>query len=284
MCILYGALPALGEKSGESTYAEGSIRIFVSINPQSSLVERIGGEPLKATVLVQPGQDPHLYEPMPSQMVALSEADIYFGIGLPFEERILNKVRSSNPDLFVVQTDRGIRRRILEEYNHDNGEGGPDPHIWLGPHELEMLARNIYEGLVQIDPDHEVYYRRNHDIFVQELHAVDERLQKLLAPYRGRPFFVFHPSFGYFADTYGLVQVPVEIEGKSPTPKQIEAIIERAREEGVRIIFVQPQFDQRSAEAIAAALRGTVVTIDPLGRDVLQNLEILAQSMEESMR
>jgi zinc transport system substrate-binding protein len=329
MCIMCGISPALGDgrKGDAPAQAPDSFSAFVSILPQAGLVERIGGELVEINVLVRPGQDPHLYDPTPRQMVALSEADVYFTVGLPFEERILEKLRSSNPDLFVVRTDLGVSKRALEathglnkneghdghrtdqegeaghhgeedsehhhgedmEHRHEegmehhHGEGEPDPHIWLGPDALEIQARNIYEGLVGIDPDRGDAYRRNLDIFLMDLHSIDAELRKLLEPYRGRPFFVFHPSFGYFADAYDLVQVPMEIEGKSPTPKQIEAIIEEARRNGVRIIFVQPQFDRRSAETIAEAIDGTVVILDPLERDVLKNLEQVALILQESM-
>jgi zinc transport system substrate-binding protein len=273
----------------------GALSTFVSVVPQSYFVERIGGEQVLVQVLVKPGQDPHIYEPTPRQMVALNEADILFVTGLPFEEQILSKVQSTNPQLFIAHTDENVERRILEEHQHvdhnaeerDSHEeyhhGELGPHIWLGPKEIGIQARNIYTALKEADPDHEESYRKNLDSFLADLDAVDEKLSVLLAPYRGKSFFVFHPSFGYFADAYGLVQVPIEIEGKSPTPKQIEALIARARKEDVHIIFVQPQFDKRGAEAIAKAIDGAVVTIDPLEKDVLRNLEDIAQKVEGSL-
>jgi zinc transport system substrate-binding protein len=285
----------LAGKTEEPERLNGVLRTFVSIVPQSYIVERIGGERVLVQVLVQPGQDPHIYEPTPRQMVALNEADILFVTGLPFEEQILSKVQSTNPQLFIAHTDENVERRILEEHQrddqdaeeHDNHEehhhGEPDPHIWLGPEEMGIQARNIYIALKEADLDHEELYRKNLDTFLVDLDAVDDKLSVLLTPYRGKFFFVFHPSFGYFADAYGLVQVPIEIEGKSPTPKQIEALIARARKEDVHIIFVQPQFDKRSAEAIAEAIDGAVLTIDPFEKDVLRNLEDIAQKIEGSL-
>jgi len=282
-------------KTKEPERMTGALGTFVSIMPQSYFVERIGGEHVLVQVLVQPGQDPHIYEPTPRQMVALNEADILFVMGLPFEEQILSKVQSTNPQLFIAHTDENVERRIHEEHQrgdhaakeydshekHQHGE--PDPHIWLGPEKIRIQARNIYTVLKEADPDHEESYRKNLYSFLADLDAVDDKLSALLAPYRGKCFFVFHPSFGYFADAYGLVQVPIEIEGKSPTPKQIEALIARARKEDVHIIFVQPQFDKRSADAIAGAINGTVITIDPLEKDVLRNLEDIAQKIEGSL-
>ena len=275
--FLFASAPEEPAESG------GTLTAFVSIPPQAYLIERIGGEHVSVYVLVKSGQDPHVFEPTPKQMVALNEADVYFALGFPFEEQVLKKVLSTNPRLVIAHTDRGIVRRTLDEYLREE-KGEPDPHIWIGPEELRIQARNVYEGLSRVDPNHEDFFRKNLESFLGDLDAVDERLARLLTPYRGKSFFVFHPAFGYFADAYGLIQVPIEIEGKSPTPKQIETLIEKAREEGVRIIFVQPQFDKRSADTIAQAIDGTVVSIDPLERDLLRNLEDLAQNIESALR
>lgn len=304
LVLLSCSVVLLAGKTEEPEPKTGALGTFVSIMPLSYFVERIGGEQVLVQVLVQPGQDPHIYEPTPRQMVALNEADILFVTGLPFEEQILGKVQSTNPHLRVVYTDRGVERRMLEEHRHGDEEhshdglehgnrdseghdhhvsGEPDPHIWLGPEEIGTQARNIFKGLVEVEPDLKEFFRENIDSFLEDLDAVDRRLTELLAPYRGKSFFVFHPSFGYFADAYGLVQVPIEIEGKSPTPKQIEALIAKARKEDVHIIFVQPQFDKRSGDAIAGAINGTVITINPLETDVLKNLEDIAQKIEGSL-
>jgi zinc transport system substrate-binding protein len=280
---------------------EDRLQVFVSILPQLYFVERVGGERVRVHVLVQPGQDPHIFEPSPRQMMTLNSADIYFGIGFQFEEFILRKMSSTNTAFTLVQTDRDVRYRELEEHIHGNplekkryGEneikggnksgisGAPDPHVWLAPPQIAVIVRNTYRGLVMVDPKGEPLYRSNLDTLLREINAVHERIERLLGPYRGRSFFVFHPSFGYFADAYGLKQISVQIKGKSPSPKQIEQLIERAKKDAVEILFVSPQFDQRSARTIADAVGGTVITIDPLGRDVLWNLEYIAMKIEGS--
>lgn len=232
-------------------------------------------------VLVNPGEDPHTFEPTPKQMMVLADADLYFAMGFPFESQILRRVQGSNPKLSLIYTDEGVERRRLEGSGDEEGE--PDPHIWLGPYQIRRQARNIYEGLLNAAPGNAKLFRKNLDLFLKDLEAVHESLKENLAPYKGRSFFVFHPAFGYFADTYGLVQVPIEVHGKSPTPKQIEAIIEDAKENDVRIIFLSPQFDRKSAQAIADALDGAVVFINPLEKDVLRNLEDIAARVESSL-
>ncbi len=235
--------------------------------------------------------------------MTLNNADIYFGIGLPFEEFILKKMSSSNAAFTLVHTDRDVRYRELEEHFHENprekehyGEkettggnrigitGTYDPHIWLSPLQIRVIVLNTYRGLVMVDPKGEALYRTNLDSFLDEINEVHERIERLLLPYRGRSFFVFHPSFGYFADVYGLKQIPVQIKGKSPSPKQIEQLIEQAKKEDVQVLFVSPQFDLRSVQTIANAVGGRIITIDPLRQDVLRNLEYIAMEIEGSFK
>ncbi|UCB45872.1 MAG: zinc ABC transporter substrate-binding protein [Spirochaetota bacterium] len=277
---------------------EPPINVFVSILPQSYFVERIGGERISVKVLVDPGEDPHTFDPTPKQMMALSDAQLYFGIGFPFEHRILRKMQSSNLKLKLVHTDRGINRRPLDDaHNHkteldrnynkvgvdNHEEGGLDPHIWLSVPEIKIQVKNIHDALLDIDPSHRAVYQNNLDQFLKELEKVDAALHELFKPYRGRTFFVFHPSFGYFADTYGLKQIPIEIEGKSPTPRQIEALIKEAKRQNARIIFVSPQFSQKSAEIISRAIGGAVVPINPMEKNVLKNLEDIALKIHKSL-
>jgi zinc transport system substrate-binding protein len=290
----------MAEGSSEaSKEAERELKAFVSIIPQSFFVERIGGEHVEVNVLVERGKDPHTFELTPRQMIALTGADLFFGIGFPFEQQILRKIQNTNPHLALIATDKGVMRRPMDDVGVDyerihknseekdrelHGEGMLDPHIWLSPSAIRIIVKNIYEAFSKVDQENVHIYKKNLDEFFVDLEAVNARLKKLLEPYRGKFFYVFHPAFGYFADEYGLVQIPVEIEGKSPTPKQIETLIRRARRENIKIIFVSPQFDRKSAETIAEAIGGAVISIDPLEKDVFSNLEDIAKNIKGSLR
>lgn len=283
LLVLPACIAAGGTKGEEADLS--AVRAFVSILPQSYFVERIGGMRVRVEVLVEPGKSPHTFELTPRQMTALGEADLYFGIGFPFEERLLKKIQNANHRFELVRTDRGIERRPLDGHSRNHGnEGEPDPHIWLSVPEIRVQASNIYEALVKRDPEYVDVYKRNFEDFMKDLDGVHARLSRIFEPYRGLPFFVFHPSFGYFADLYGLRQVPIEIEGKGPTPKQLESLIEEAKSQGVKIIFVSPQFDKKGAETVAVAIGGTVVAIDPLAKNVLENLENIAAEIEKSLK
>ena len=111
---------------------------------------------------------------------------------------------------------------------------------------------------------------------------MDSDIKALLEPMKGQAFYVYHGAFGYFAADYGLVQKAIEIAGRSPSPKQVSAIAKQAREENVKAIFVQPQFDESSAVSIAETIGGKVQTLDPLSKDVITNLRTIAETIRST--
>ncbi|MFH0809969.1 MAG: zinc ABC transporter substrate-binding protein [Pseudomonadota bacterium] len=281
---------------------DARVKAYVSIPPLAYFVERVGGRYVEVSVLVKPGQSPHIFEPTPRQMAGLSRANVYFSVGFPFEERLLTKITAMNGHLKVVDTCRGVVSRTLsaeEIESHEAGEHGheehghaghghaagePDPHVWLSPRLARIQAANICNGLAVIDRVHAADYERNLKAFQADLDRVDARLTRALAPLRGRAFLVYHPAFGYFADAYGLRQVPVEVGGKEPSARQLASLIDRARRDGIRVIFVQPRFPRRSAEWVARAIGGAVVPMDDLPRNYLKNLEDMAAKLQAAPR
>jgi len=273
--------------SGTWAAASDRIPIFVSILPQKYFAEKIGGDLVTVTVMVQPGASPSTYEPKPGQMIGLSAARIYYAIGVPFEKVWLNKFSAVNPDMRIIHTDTGITK-IKMSSHADNGPHReiPDPHIWTSPPLVKIQARNILNALVDIDPAHESEYRARYNGFLQELTTLDNDLRTLFSGKTGQSpgFMVFHPAWGYFARTYGLRQIPIEIEGKTPKPARIRQLIKNARDQGIRVIFVQPQFSARSAAIIARAIGGKVVTADPLAPDWAANIRRQARIFESALR
>ena len=233
---------------------------FAGIPPVAYLVKRIGGPHVRVEVLVQPGQDPHIFEPTPRQVVRLSKARLFFKIGMPFEERLTERIAAAT---------RGPRLSIRPPASRAARESIPtktwatDPHVWLAPRLLKQMAANVAAALSAADPPHAARFSRERaPRSMPSLDALDRRLAASLAPYRGQAFYVFHPAFGYFADAYGLRQESVEIEGKSPTPRQLVHLIQKARADGVKIIFLQPQFNQQTGRVDRPGARRRVVPMD----------------------
>lgn len=274
------------------------ISVFVSIPPQRYFVQQIGKDRVSVQVMVRPGASPATYEPKSVQMAAIAKADIYFSIGVPFEDVWLEKIAAANPEMQIVATDHGIEKhpmamhhhghgRNLEGHDHasDKGRGRHlDPHIWTAPLLVIQQSRTIATALKQIDPVHQKAYEANYATFAEALTQLDRELRETLEGVENRKFLVFHPSWGYFAQAYGLLQVPVEVEGKSPKPAHLHDIIEHARRDNIRVVFVQPQFSTKSARTIAAAISGKVVVADPLAEDWVDNLRSQTLKFKDALR
>lgn len=173
----------------------------------------------------------------------------------------------------------------VEEGHHDHDHAGMlDPHIWTTPLLVKEQARTIAAALMKADPVHAAMYEKNLTAFLGEIDELHRELSAVFASVgEANRFIVFHPSWGYFARSYGLVQIPVEMEGKEPGPRQLGALISEAREEGARVVFVQPQFSDRSAKLIAAEIRGEVVKVDPLAYSWAENLRSVADAFVKSL-
>jgi zinc transport system substrate-binding protein len=285
-------LPSCGERGGEK--AGGRVRALAAIPPLAYFAERVGGPDVRVDVLIGPGQEPHTYETTPKQIAALASTQVYFKVGMPFERALVERIAETNPKLRIVETCDGVPLRRMAAWEadpdekgapdeHGHGAGAPDPHAWLNPRYAKVMAANIAKGLAAVDPAHAAEYGRNLQTLQADLDAVDAKLQRILGPLKGKELMVFHPAFGYLADAYGLRQVSVEVEGKEPGPRQFAALIDGAKKRGVRVIFVQPQFSRRSAEAVAGAIGGAVVPLDDLAHDYIRNLDDMAAKIQAAL-
>ena len=259
--------------------------VIVSIEPQAYFVERIAGERVSVSVLVGPGQSPHSYEPTPRQMADLAAASMWLCVGAEFEKTLRPKAAALYKGLPIVDTTKGVEYRRLEAHDHDDDhddyhdEGGLDPHVWLGRQAVKAMAASIRDALSAADPAGAAAYAANHDAFVRDVDAVYDDLASRLAGLRGTTAFVYHPAFGYLLDEFGIAQEAVETGGKEPTQKALAALIAAARDDGAKLIFVQAQFPTSAAKAVADAIGASVVPIDPLARDWLDNLRRIGDEL-----
>jgi len=306
--ILPSSLYAAGE---QEELREG--QIAVSILPMKYFADRITGGELEVTVLVPPGKSPATYEPTPRQVSALSESAILFTIGVPFERSFIPTIASTLPDLRIVDTSEGIEKRKIqssiepdrhdqedhadhedhdEHADHDQGEhddhshdsGLPDPHIWLSPSLVKIQAGHMLNALVELYPEKKDTYTENYRAFVDDLERLQADMKQILSPVKGGSILVYHPAFGYFAEEFGLSQIPIELGGNEPTPRMLEKVIALARERDIRVIFVQPEFSKTSAERVAQAIDGAVVEVAPLRPDYLDNMYEIAAKIEDGIR
>jgi len=266
------------------------LRVFVSVLPLKTFVEKIGGNHVAVHAMVRSGYSPHTYAPTPRQITALANTDLYITTGVAFEKAWVKRIRAANPGMRTVEADAGIDMRLIGKHGHFHGErssghqdvSGHDPHIWTSPPLAKQMVRNIRDALSALDPANSPEYARNTDALASELDRLDQDLRDQFENLANRKFMVFHPAWGYFADTYGLIQIPIEKEGKEPGARALTLLIGQAKREHVKVIFVQPQFDRKSATQVARAINGRVVAIDPLSPDYENNLRRVAKLIVEA--
>jgi len=269
-------------------------KVFVSILPQKYFVDKICGDLVDVFVMVLPGSSPHTYEPRPSQMKELSKASAYFSIGVEFENAWLPKFAQISKSMRIIHSDSLVQKAPADSSETaemsgnkiSNSNFGLDPHIWLAPRNAAQITRNIYGALCQIDPVHSEVFTRNYLAFEKEISHTHDTICALLRcdskTSAEKNFMVFHPSWAYFAREFGLRQLAIEIEGKEPSPRQLESVFTQARKNGVRAIFVQPQFSRQSAQTIARQLNAQVLVADDLAYNWSENLLSIAQAIAKN--
>ena len=257
-----------------STIVYAKPTVVVSILPQETFVKKIAKDKLDVTVMVTPGSSPHSYEPKPSQMISISKADVYFSIGIEFEDTWLDRFKSQNKELKFVNLSDKIEKI---EKNHRKSL---DPHTWTSPNNVKIMAQSIYETLVQVDPLNEKFYKSNLNDFINEIKDTDTKIKDILKDTKPKTkFMAFHPAWGYFAKDYNLVQIAVKIEGKKPKPKDMIMVINEAKEENIKVIFTQPEFSDKSTQVIAKEMNINVKKISPLDTNWSENLINMASAI-----
>ena len=279
-----------------TSFVYAQTNIVVSILPQQTFVEKIGANKVNVIAMVTPGSNPHSYEPKPSQMVHISKADIYFPIGFGFEDTWLEKFANQNKNMKFVEMTKGIKKIMMKKHNHHHGDEHEnhdehehhkdevkykeDPHTWTSPKNVKIMAKNIYDTLVQIDASNKEYYLNNYNKFLEEINQTDEKIKAIFSKIeKNSKFMVFHPAWGYFAKDYNLVQFPIEVEGKEPKPKMLKRIIQEAKKENIKAIFTQSEFSDKSAKVIADELKIKVIKETPLATNWSQNLIHVANTI-----
>ncbi|MFW5721220.1 MAG: metal ABC transporter solute-binding protein, Zn/Mn family [Bacteroidota bacterium] len=245
--------------------------VTVSILPQKYFVEKITGDHFTINVMIPPGASPVTYEPSPKQMQELTASEVYFRVGyIEFEKSWIKKFGDIHPEMKIIDLSSNANLISPEETIHNNHSHdghhhhGVDPHIWVSPKKVKKQASIIYQYFIDNYPEQKETFSSNYQTFINEIDSLDNYATRQLEPFKGKKFLIFHPALSYLARDYGLEQISIEIDGKEPTPANIQDIIKVAQTENIKIIFIQKQFSTHNAEVIANEIKGSVVQVDPL--------------------
>ncbi len=277
-----GLLVLLTVAGAVPTVAVEPVKVTVSIPPVAFLVERIGGHHVDVNVLVGPGKSPATYDPTPKQFAELINADVFFRLDLPFESRLIENIQAASGHVKVVNLQQNIDMRRMKSHG-DHGKGADDPHSWLDPRNAKVMAGTICKALASIRPALEQKFENNLDKLETDLDDLHARISNKLSGLSGRRLYVYHPAYGYFADAYGLEQVPVAVQGKQPSARELARLVDQAKKDGAGAVFVQPQFSQKAAKTLAGAIGAEVVPLDPLARDYIRNLADIADKLSDNL-
>lgn len=261
----------------QSTKVEKNSKLIsVSILPQRYFIERIAGKDFEVNVLIPPGASPETYEPTPIQMKQVAKSIAYFKIGhIPFEKTWLNNLVQEAGDIKISDLSQGIELLQAEEEQHGDHfhEGGVDPHIWSSLKSVKIITRNLFDELILLAPEKKSIYENNYKHFLSEIEALDQASEIEFSNLKNKSFMIFHPALSYLARDYGLRQISIESDGKEPSPAHMQHLISQAKEDGIKIIFVQKQFNIENAKTVAKEIGAEVIQIDPLNEDWLTEIK-----------
>jgi len=256
-------------------FSSEKIKVVTTIAPLEEFIKSVGGDRVEVSVMVPPGAEPHTFEPTPSQMRQVAEADLYVqnGAGLEFW---MDRILQVNEEMTIIDSSKGID--FISESPEEI-----DPHIWISLRNAAVQVRNICDGLIEVDPANKEYYLQNKDSYLQNLRSLDAEFNNTFGSKEKRIFIVHHPAWTYFARDYELEQVPLMENEKEPGPKYLGEVIELARTNNITTIFVEPQFNPKSAEVIAREMNASIVTIDPLSGNYLDNMRNAGREIAQSL-
>ncbi len=253
--------------------------VFVSIAPQKYFVERIGGQEVDVEVMVKAGESPSTFNPNPKKMSRLANAKLYFSIGVPFEKVWISRIKAIQPDLKFIAINKSMPSHMEHSHSDNHSHEAGDPHIWTSPPLAKKMAAEIESALSAEIPDKVEFFKENLQALANDLDQLDQEIRLILKAGKSYSFMVFHPAWSYFAETYGLEQISIEHQGKEPGPRALQEIISRGKELNIKVIFVQKQFGLSMAQKVAKMIGATVLEMDPLSEDYLENMRQTAKAI-----
>ncbi len=271
---------------GGTNKKDTSKALIVSINPQKYVLKQLINNDFDIIVMLPTGANHETYEPTPQDLKKVSESDVYFSLGhLDFEKAWVDRFKSVNPHLDVVNTSENINLisghacSHHEEAGHEHAHEGIDPHIWLSVSCIKVQAQNIYNTLITKFPENKDIYTKNLTAFNQNADILNKEIAEILNHAKTKSFIIYHPALAYFARDYGWEQISMENEGKEPSAAHLKELIYTAKTKGIKKILISKEFDTRHAETLAKEIDGELIVFDPMSENWAENLKDLAQKL-----
>ncbi|MBE6809059.1 MAG: zinc ABC transporter substrate-binding protein [Clostridia bacterium] len=278
LTLLISVVSFAGCKAEESAENGDKKTVAVSIVPEATFVNKVCGNKFNIVTVIPAGASPETYEPSPAEMKEISEAELYFSIGVPAEENSILPIISKETKTVALHT------KVSAIYPDRTDDGGRDPHIWLSPKRVMVMVASIAEAFKETDPENAEFYETNANEYIKELENLDSYIITALAGSKNRKFIAFHPAFGYFAEDYSLTMYALEEHGKETTAKRLAEMADLAKRENIKSIFYQAEASKKQALAFAEEIDGKAVMLEPLSSDYIANLKAMTDSLKEAIK
>lgn len=248
--------------------------VVTTVAPITSMAENIGGDKIRLTGIIPEGINSHTFEPVPSDIKILADADLLIVNGLELEIPTL-KLAKANMKQSAALLQLGNKTITENEYIYDfsfpKSHGHPNPHLWLNPQHALSYAAVIRDELIRIDPDNKTAYEQNAAAYLRRLEALDQAVQDAVKtiPETNRRLLTYHDSWPYFARRYGfqIIGAVQPSDFADPSPREVKRLIDQIRNEKVPAVFGSEVFPSPVLEQIAK--EGKTRYIDKLRDDEL---------------
>lgn len=284
LLVVAAFIVSCATKNNSKKQDEKSV-VTVSILPQQTFVKKIAGDDFEVNLLIPPGSSPAAYTLLPSQLKDIARSDVWFRIGyIGFEHSWKDKIAQANTNMKVINIAEGLD--LIADKMEQHGDhvhiDGVDPHVWLSPVLAKQMAKRILDELIVLKPEKEEEYNLNYQHFAIECDELNNELKSKLEPYKNRKFIVFHPSLSYYAREFQLEQYSLESGGKEPTPQHLKSVVDMANSEGIKVIYIQSEFDREHARVFADEIGGKIVQVWPLNPEWANNLRKMTDILIEN--
>lgn len=260
---------------GGYAYAKDTINVLTTTEDLKSITEAIGGDKVKVDSLAKGYQDPHFVDAKPSFMMKAKNADLFIVIGLEleigYEELIINgsrnmKIRIGQPGYLDVSEGVGLLEvPTTTKVDRSMGDVHPmgNPHYWLDPENIKIVAYNIANRLSELSPNNAQYFQENLASFDKKIDEKMVEWNKKMEPFKGRKIAIYHRSWPYFVDRFGLA-VACELEPKPgipPSPAHLKEVIDVIKRDKVNVILMEVFYDEKPAQFVANQTGAKVVIV-----------------------
>lgn len=251
--------------------AEKPLAVVATLPVLKDLTEAVGGPHVRVSSLITGFESEHTYNPKPSDILSVQNADLLIKIGLGLEIWAAALIENANrSDLPIVTTSEGVALIKDEEDGHADAQGDDhaqgNPHIWLDPENVKTMVGAIAKGLIAADAAHEHDYRRNAAAYIDRLSALQKNLQGKVDGLRDKAIITHHPAWPYFARRFGFVikgNILSQV-GSEPSPKRMGQLIRLIKQEGIKVVVSEPQLNQKIPQILAQETGVRIVSLSPL--------------------